>query len=90
MFSDDWQWVSCIQDMDEIDVSFMDTESSDTHRVNHGERVQVHGENVECTALSPEGLGNILSTLPKHMREKVNTFGYIDFDISVLVTSHVL
>ena len=77
MFSDDWQWVSCILDLEEIDVSFMGTESSDAQRVNHGERIQVHGENVECTALSAEGLGNILSNLPEHMRKKVNTFRYI-------------
>ena len=76
-YSKDWQWVACIQGLEEIDVSVMDTKSSDTHTVNHGERIQVHGENVECTALSVEGLANILSNLPEHMREKVNTFGYI-------------
>ena len=65
MFTDDWQWFSGIQGLEEIDVSFMDTvtESSDARRVNHGERIQVHGENVECTALSAEGLGNILNNL---------------------------
>ena len=78
-YSIDWQWVSCIQGLEEIDVSFVDivTESSDTRRVNHGERIHVHGKNVECTALSAECLENILSNLPEHMREKVNTFGYI-------------
>ena len=76
-YREDWQWVSCIKGLEEIDVSFMDTESSDAQRVNRGERIQVHGENVECTALSAEGLGNILSNLPEHMREKVNTFRYI-------------
>ena len=69
-----------------IDVSFMDTESSDAQTVNHGERVQVHGENVECTALSAEGLGNILSNLPDHMREKVNTVGHIHYNTSDVIT----
>ena len=76
---DDWRWMACIQGLEEIDVSFVGTvtESSDTDQVIHPERIHVHGENVECTALSAEGLSNIPSNLPEHMREKVNTFGYI-------------
>ena len=59
--------------MEEIDVSFTDTdtESSDSRRLNHGERIHVHGENVECTGMSEEGTVDILGNLPGNMLERV-------------------
>ena len=72
-YSEDWHWVASIQGLEVIDVSFMDTnnEPLDSSRLAHGERIYVDGQKAECTKLSAEGLGNILSNLPENMSEKV-------------------
>ena len=73
-YRDDWQWVASIRGLEEIDVSFMDTdpESSDSNHLNLEERIHVHGGHIECTRLSDEGTVNILGNLPEDMRERVS------------------
>ena len=72
-YCEDWHWVASIQGLEVIDVSFMDTNSKslDSSRLAHGERFHVDGQEAECTKLSAEGAGNILSNLPENMSGKV-------------------
>ena len=72
-YNEDWQWLASIQGLEEIDVSFIDTDSKSlgSSRLAHGERIHVDGQKAECTKLSAEGTGNILGNLPEHMSGKV-------------------
>ena len=79
-YSGNWQWVASIKGLEEIDVSFVDTDTELRHLI-HAERIHVHDESVECTGLSNEGTLNILRNLSKNMMDRVS---FTQYDMTIV------
>ena len=88
-YSEDWQWMTSVQGLQEIDVSFVDTneQSLDSERSQSGERLHIHGDKAQSKYMFADDTGNILANLPKETTLEVT--GSFLFDLNVCYVCYV-
>ena len=64
-YCEDWQWLTKIQGLEEIDVSFINT----TFSVE--ESLLIHDSSAEIQLMTTQGTLKIMENLPEYMRNKV-------------------